>query len=631
MALCLLHPEKIEIYNCKMNEGIIEKEEAADKMILLPSLKSIVLKCLPRFSRLCSGWSNVECPLLKEMSIHECPSLKNIFATQTLVNTIDEFHTPFLYKMFPNLEKFSLDKKFTITILGSQLPTGFFFKVKVLELSFFLNKYHVPLFSLLPIFPNLERFEVLDSSLNKLLPFEGLVGDQEDITTIPHIRDLKLKNLPDLKHIWNPDGQLHDPLIQSLETFEIESRGNLIVLAPSSVSLGNLKTLKVCGCNTLANIFTSAAAKSMVQLETLIVRSCNMLTEIIGGVQEDGSTDEIVLNLTSFCLGSYTFNFPSLERVDVFRCPKLRTFTVRQLSSPKIHGVFTGFRSNPTFHWEGDLNATIEQIYMKYDGFKGIDDVQLSSFPMLKEKWHGQFPFENLEYLERLVLDECAFFSNAISSNLLMHLYFLNELAVERCDLVEELFELEGLNADEGDVGLLKSLGELRLIDLPTLVHVWNKDPQGIMSFENLTLLQVENCSSLTNIFTLSMASGLVNLQHLEVKRCNLVDHVIIKEAEEEIGKDNTIFPSMQSIILECLPSLSSFYSASGVLKLPSLKGIEIVGCPNMELLASKLCKEMDLSMIAEGNEERIHEGDFNISIGGKVIVPSLEELGVEY
>uniref|UniRef100_A0A2C9WHI4 Disease resistance protein At4g27190-like leucine-rich repeats domain-containing protein n=1 Tax=Manihot esculenta TaxID=3983 RepID=A0A2C9WHI4_MANES len=230
---------------------------------------------------------------------------------------------------------------------------------------------------------------------------------------------------------------------------------------------------------------------------------------------------------------------------------------------------------------------------------------------MLKEKWHGQFPFE---YLERLVVDECAYFSNAISSNVLKHLHLLKKLAVERCDSVEELFELEGLNADEGD-----SLEELRLIDLPTLVHVWNKDPQGIMSFENLTLLQVENCSSLTNIFTLSMASGLVNLQHLEVKRCNLVDHVIIKEAEEEIGKDNTIFPSMQSIILECLPCLSSFYSASDVLKLPSLKGIEIVGCPNMELLASKFCQEQDLSMIAEGNEERIHEEDSNISIGGKI------------
>ncbi|KAG8650679.1 hypothetical protein MANES_07G060708v8 [Manihot esculenta] len=632
MALCLMQLEKIEIYNCKMIEGIIENEEAADKVILLPSLKSVVLKCLPRFSRLCSGWSNVECPLLKEMSIHECPSLKNIFATQTLVNTIDEFH-----KMFPNLEKFSLDKKSTITILGFQFPTGFFSKVKVLELSFFLNKYHVPLFSLLPIFSNLERFEVLDSSLNELLPFEGLVGNQEDITTIPQIRDLKLKNLLDLKHIWNPDGQLHDPLFQSLETFEIESCGNLIVLAPSSVSLGNLKTLHVYRCNTLAIIFTSAAAKSMVQLETLIVRSCNMLTEIIGGVEEDGSTDEIVFskmktlkledlqNLTGFSLGSYTFNFQSLVQVNVFRCPKLRIFTVRPLSAPKIHGVFTGKRLIPTFHWEGDLNATIEQIYMKYIGFKGIDDIQLSNFPMLKEKWHGQFPFENLEYLRKLVVDECAFFSNAISSNLLKHLHLLKKLAVERCDSVEELFELEGLNADEGEVGLSKSLGELRLIDLPRLRHVWNKDPQGILSFRNLTLLKVENCSSLTNIFTLSMASGLLKLKHLELKRCNLVKHIITKEAEEEIAKDNTIFPSMETMSLECLPNLSSFYSASDVLKCPSLKRIEMVGCPNMELLASKVCKEHDLSMIAEGNGERIAA-----SSGGKVVIPSLEELRVE-
>ncbi|XP_043814374.1 uncharacterized protein LOC110618951 isoform X2 [Manihot esculenta] len=637
MASGLLQLEEIEIYNCKMIEGIIENEEAADKIILLPSLKSVVLKYLPRFSKLCSGWSNVECPLLEEMSIHECPSLKNIFATQTLVNTIDEFHTPFLNKMFPNLEKFSLDKKSTITILGFQFPTCFFSKVKVLKLSFFLNKYHVPLFSLLPIFPNLQRLEVLDSSLDELLPFEELGGDQEDITTIPRIRDLKLKNLPDLKHIWNPDGQLHDPLIQSLETFEIESCGNLIVLAPSSVSLRNLKTLKVYRCNTLANIFTSAAAKSMVLLETLIVRSCNMLTKIIGGVQEDGSTDEIVFskmktleledlqNLKCFCLGSYSFKFPSLEQVDVFRCPKLRTFTVRQLSAPKIHGVFTGNRFKRTFHWEGDLNATIEQIYMKYIGFKGIYDIQLSNFPMLKEKWHGQFPFENLEYLRKLMVDQCAFFSIAISSNLLKRLSWLNKLAVERCDSMEELFELEWLNADEGDVGLLESLEELRLIDLPRLVHVWNKDPQGILSFRNLTLLKVENCSSLTNIFTLSMASGLVNLKHLELKRCNLVEHIITKESEEEIAKDNTIFPSMESMSLECLPNLSSFYSASDVLKCPSLKRIEMVGCPNMELLASKFCKEHDLSMIAEGNGERIAA-----SSGGKVVIPSLEELRVE-
>ncbi|XP_058007409.1 uncharacterized protein LOC110661419 [Hevea brasiliensis] len=265
---------------------------------------------------------------------------------------------------------------------------------------------------------------------------------------------------------------------------------------------------------------------------------------------------------------------------------------------------------------------------------------------MLKEKWHGQFPFKNLKHLRKLVVDDCAFFSNAVSSNLLKYLFLSNqpvisypksknELVVERCDSVEELFDLEGLNADEGDVGLLKYLNELRLIDLPRLRHVWNDDPQGILSFKNLKLLQVQNCSSLTNIFTLSMASGLVNLQHMELKRCCLVEHIITKEAEEEIAKDKIMFPSMKSISIECLPNLSSFYSARDFLKCPSLKRIDVVGCPNMELLASKFGEEQDLSMIAEGNEAGIHNGDFVFSIaassGGKVAIPSLEELRVEY
>ncbi|KAF2294495.1 hypothetical protein GH714_011967 [Hevea brasiliensis] len=68
---------------------------------------------------------------------------------------------------------------------------------------------------------------------------------------------------------------------------------------------------------------------------------------------------------------------------------------------------------------------------------------------------------------------------------------------------------------------------------------------------------------------------------------------------------------------------------------MPILKRIDLVGCPNMELLASKFCEDQDLSMIAEGNEEGIHNGDFVFSIaassGGKVAIPSLEELRVEY
>ncbi|KAF2294538.1 hypothetical protein GH714_012357 [Hevea brasiliensis] len=443
--------------------------------------------------------------------------------------------------MFPILEELSLDKKSAITILQSQFPTDFFSQVKVLQLRCFPNKSLVPLFSLLPGFPNLQNLVVLDSSLKQLFPFEGFVGDQEDTTAFPPIRALKLKNL---------------------DVFR------------------SLKTLKL------------------------------------------------------------HFQIPSLEQLTVDKCPKLRTFTAGVLSTPKLRCVWAGFHDSK---WlcEGNLNATIEQLYMKYVAFEWIDEVQLSNFPMLKEKWHGQFPFKNLKHLRKLVVDDCAFFSNAVSSNLLKYLFLSNqpvisypksenELVVERCDYVEELFDLEGLNADEGDVGLLKYLNELRLIDLPRLRHVWNDDPQGILSFKNLKLLQVQNCSSLTNIFTLSMASGLVNLQHMELKRCCLVEHIITKEAEEEIAKDKIMFPSMKSISLEFLPNLSSFYSARDFLKCPSLKRIDMVGCPNMELLASKFCEEQDLSMIAEGNEAGIHNGTLFFPLQ-PLLAGSLEELRVEY
>ncbi|KAF2294542.1 hypothetical protein GH714_012397 [Hevea brasiliensis] len=477
-ALCLMQLEEIKLSNCNTIEEIIEKEgleeatSSADKMIL-PSLKFVYLECLPKFSSFYSGSSNLECLSLKKLSIYECPSMKNVFGTLLRLhrpNTNDEgreqrldnegfdtlLTTPFCHKMFPNLEELSLDKKSAITILQSQFPTDFFSQVKVLQLRCFPNKSLVPLFSLLPGFPNLQNLVVLHSSLKQLFPFEGFVGDQEDTTAFPRIRALKLKNLDDLKHVWESDCQLHNPLFQSLKNLEIESCGNLIFLVPSSASFRNLKALKVSECNALINIVTTSTAKNEIvfsKMKTLQL--------------------EDLQSLTSFCLGSYTFKFPSLEQLTVRKCPKLRIFTAGVSSTPKLRGVLAGWYDDRKWHCEGNLNATIEQLYMKYV------PLQLS---YAERKMACQFPFENLKYLRKLVVDDCAVFSNAVSSNLLKYLFLSNlpvisypksknELVVERCDSVEELFDLEGLNADEGSI---PSLEELR-VEYNTMKDMWSQ------------------------------------------------------------------------------------------------------------------------------------------------------------
>ncbi|XP_065848441.1 probable disease resistance protein At1g62630 isoform X2 [Euphorbia lathyris] len=276
-----------------------------------------------------------------------------------------------------------------------------------------------------------------------------------------------------------------------------------------------------------------------------------------------------------------------------------------------------------------DAYSNIEQIYKKMVGFQGLEDVRLSIFPILKENWGGQFPFEYFVSLERLVVDDSAIISNGISSHLLGYLKKLKVLIVEKCDLVGQVFDLEGVNSVECGINQMEKLNELHLIDLPKLTHVWSKDPQQIMSFENLQLLKVHNCANLNYVFDISMALSLPNLQHVEVKNCSLMEHIIVKEEREKMQDYQTIFPSLQSMNLHHLTNLLSFYSTNGFLECPPLETIEVVECPKMTLFASTFSNGQDSCMIAEEKEELI--SNEIMFLGNKMAIPGLEELKVEW
>ena len=87
----------------------------------------------------------------------------------------------------------------------------------------------------------------------------------------------------------------------------------------------NLEILKGHG---LINLFTSSTAKSMVQLKKMSVSECERIAEIV--VCKGGEASEVITfaqltylkldclpKLTSFCSGSHSFKFPSLEEVIV--------------------------------------------------------------------------------------------------------------------------------------------------------------------------------------------------------------------------------------------------------------------------------------------------------------------------
>ncbi|KDO58840.1 hypothetical protein CISIN_1g0469681mg, partial [Citrus sinensis] len=61
------------------------------------------------------------------------------------------------------------------------------------------------------------------------------------------------------------------------------------------------------------------------------------------------------------CLGNYTLEFPSLERVVVRQCPKMKIFSQGVVDTPKLNKV--KLTEGEEGCWEGNLNDTIQKLF----------------------------------------------------------------------------------------------------------------------------------------------------------------------------------------------------------------------------------------------------------------------------
>ncbi|XP_040998144.1 probable disease resistance protein At4g27220 [Juglans microcarpa x Juglans regia] len=135
--------------------------------------------------------------------------------------------------------------------------------------------------------------------------------------------------------------------------------------------------------------------------------------------------------------------------------------------------------------------------------------------------------------------------------NLIESLENLQQLSIHRCDSLEVIFELEGLNAEESNI--FNNLTVLSLIYLPKLLHIWKKGPRDIKGFNYLRLLRVWDCGSLKCLFTPSIAKLLVKLEKIQVSSCNEMGEILGKELGDEENRDVIAFPLVKTLKLEHL------------------------------------------------------------------------------
>ncbi|XP_071723158.1 uncharacterized protein [Rutidosis leptorrhynchoides] len=193
---------------------------------------------------------------------------------------------------------------------------------------------------------------------------------------------------------------------------------------------------------------------------------------------------------------------------------------------------------------------------------------------------------------------------------ILIKLQNLEAITIEKCQLIREVFDLEGLTSS-GEVDILSRLRELTLSDLPSLGCIWNKNPRRALCFRNLRALKVRNCENLRFLFSSSVAKALGQIKEIEITSCKLMEEIIDaqeEELEEAVTSDTLEFPLLISLSLEELPNLKTFCYQKHRIHCPSLTKLTISQCPKMMTFSSLEAKQWSIT-------------------SDRVLFPSLEEL----
>ena len=194
-------------------------------------------------------------------------------------------------------------------------------------------------------------------SLEVIFQVEELHVEESHVASsiLEQLETLFLHNLPKLIHIWKKGPE-------KIMGFEM------------------LRLLEVEKCNSLTYLFSPSIAKLLVMLEEIKVEDCDKIEEILSRTREEEREKGIVLfykvksillrdlpNLKCFCNEANAFDWPSLKKLRVIRCPNLSTFVMANIKTPQLEYVYEGvYESNSSkelCQWKGDLNATIEHIF----------------------------------------------------------------------------------------------------------------------------------------------------------------------------------------------------------------------------------------------------------------------------
>ncbi|XXG64548.1 hypothetical protein AAC387_Pa05g2466 [Persea americana] len=217
--------------------------------------------------------------------------------------------------------------------------------------------------------------------------------------------------------------------------------------------------------------------------------------------------------------------------------------------------------------------------------FKSLKRLFLFSLENLKTICNGPLAAGCLENLRVLHLFSCNnLLINILPSYLVKALQNLEELCIDDCQELQEVFNSEGLVEEHA---VLTNLRTLWLKELPKLSTVW-KGATPIGSLQNLKALVVDNCG-LRYIFSPTFPQFPTQLKYfLRIKDCEKMENLMKEENFPSQSPAIGCFQNLNQLVIHECHGFKSLLSSSSARELGCLGCLEVQSCDGMEVIIRK-------------------------------------------
>ncbi|TYG47134.1 hypothetical protein ES288_D11G313800v1 [Gossypium darwinii] len=308
----------------------------------------------------------------------------------------------------------------------------------------------------------------------------------------------------------------HKVLCARLRQLELSST-NIKKLWPDkpdkAISPGvlNLQVLLVKGCHNLEYLFPSFLVKNLEQLDTLFLRDCENMEEIIFTDGLAAATDEGV---------PQTYLFTKLRRLELNRLPKLRTFC----------------------HQE---NSETHTLFNQKVAFPSLVDLIIVGMEKCRKIWHDKLTMDSFHELTELLVEQCNKLSNVLPFDMVERLEKLETLQIVECESVEEIIGLadnpsnESIELKSTIKFLFPKIGQLILHKLPKLKGLYSK--VHTTDWPLLKQLEVCECSKVE-----TFAGEYINFRETQGE-----NHSVISVQQPLFWVTKETFPNLEELVLD--------------------------------------------------------------------------------